>query len=168
MHESCSPLQARTPGKTSRIDFLISSLSEFCLGPGLVLGAVSHLCCASASCHIHYPAVTPKLGQQASRRWEREEQEQSPFSPDAPGERWCPGGCTPSHAHPQPPQLALPTLFLLPCPLGSPSHPNPPWASGRFCFSPCLATVHPSLTSCSNSVPNCSCRLQGGHGFRDH
>lgn len=97
------PLQARAPGKTSRIDFLISSLSEFCLGPGLVLGAVSHLCCASASCHIHYPAVTPKLGQQASRRWER--RARSPLSPEAPGQRWCLGGCAPclmhTRAHPQ-------------------------------------------------------------------
>ena len=126
IHESCRPLQARTPGKTSRIDFLISSLSEFCLGPGLVLGAVSHLCCESASCHIHYPAVTPKLGQQASRRWEREEQEQSPFSPDAAGERWCPGGCAPSHAHPRPPQPALPALFLLPTLLGAQATPSPP------------------------------------------
>ena len=126
IHEFCRPLQARAPGKTSRIDFLISSLSEFCLGPSLVLGAVSHLCCASASCHIHYPAVTPKLGQQASQRWKREEQEQSPLSPEAPGQRWCLGGCAPRlmHTHPHP-QLVSPASSCSSALSGSQATPSP-------------------------------------------
>lgn len=107
MHESCRPLRARALGKTSRIDFLICSLSEFCLGTGLVLGAVSHLCCVSASCHIHYPAVTPKLGQQASRRWEREEQEQSPFISRSSRIEVVPGRlCTSPYAQHGPPPPA--------------------------------------------------------------
>ena len=172
MHESCRPLGARALGKTSRIDFLICSLSEFCLGTGLVLGAVSHLCYVSTSCHIHYPSVTPKLGQQASRRWEREEQEQSPLSPEAPGERWCLGGCAPHlmHTHQLPPQPAL-SLHPLPAPLPSrgPRPPQDPLGQWQIMLLPLsLATVRPALTSCSNAVPTCSCRLQGECGFRDH
>lgn len=78
--------------------------------------------------------------------------------------------CTSPYAYlPTAPLLAQ-FLHPLPAPLPSrePRPPQDPLGQWQIMLLPLsLTTVRTSLTSCSNSVPACSCRLQGECGFRD-